>query len=746
MDRAEDYHGIDDEMLFSPETQEGNQGQRDVWRVLAVDDDKDFQNSLNFALRDAVILDKPIEVVNVYSMAEACKVLSVDHDFAVAFIDVMMETEDSGLRLMNAVRDILGLSETRFILLTGQPGIAPAKFVMQDFDLTDYCLKSDLASRGIVNILTGAIRNYHQLKTISAAHRGLHLIIESSNRLQTMKTLPDLASATLDELAKLINVPCEGLVCASKTTDIGLTNGSVFEPITIGASGKYRPYVNKGLSELPDGYIQSLIEKSLREKHSVETENSQVLFFAQSTSQAEFAVYVATGRHLEDTEKELLHVFAANASKGFGNVALVSKLDRVAYEDDLLGISNRSALLREMFRIRTCSKADFFNLVMIDIDGFSVLNNLFGSTFGNFVLQAVSNRLHNVFQRPAVVARIQSDLFAVVGFKEIVNLAAAKDAFNEKFIIEQTSYNLSACFTEVSLDNKSRDAADLLRAAESALRRAKLHGPGSSSFHDPKLDQEAVNRFHIMQDFSDAFSQNEFELHFQPQLNMATGALMGVEALIRWNNRSGSVSPDYFIPIAEQSVYIHELGRFVACKTCEFIQQLDAKGYTDITVSINYSVRQFEHSNVISALHEQCALAGISPSRICVEVTETAIMTSHNSVSTLLEQHRKAGGSVSIDDFGTGMSSLEYLFELPVDQLKIDRVFVSKLTADEKSAALSNMIIELSKRLGISVIAEGVETKEQADWLVKHGCELGQGWLYSKALPPEALIDWLAQR
>ena len=221
---------------------------------------------------------------------------------------------------------------------------------------------------------------------------------------------------------------------------------------------------------------------------------------------------------------------------------------------------------------------------------------------------------------------------------------------------------------------------------------------------------------------------------------------MGVEALIRWNNRNGSVSPDYFIPIAEQSVYIHELGRFVACKTCEFIRLLDAKGYTDITVSINYSVRQFEHSNVISALHEQCALAGISPSRICVEVTETAIMTSHNRVSTLLEQHRKAGGSVSIDDFGTGMSSLEYLFELPVDQLKIDRVFVSKLTADEKSAALSNMIIELSKRLGISVIAEGVETKEQADWLVKHGCELGQGWLFSKALPPGALIDWLAQR
>lgn len=226
-----------DDFLFSSETSPEEPHQRDnKWRILAVDDDVKFQNSLSFAINKMTLMGRPLELIQAYSMAEASSLLGKDADFAVVLVDVVMETEDAGLRLVKAVRDLLGISDTRFVLLTGQPGMAPAESVMQDYDLSDYVLKSDLASRGIRNILTGAVRNYHQLKTISSARRGLQLIVESSNRLLGLRTLAQIASVTLSEIANLINVPDEGLVCVNRGRHSADGSGQeIFEPMTIAA-------------------------------------------------------------------------------------------------------------------------------------------------------------------------------------------------------------------------------------------------------------------------------------------------------------------------------------------------------------------------------------------------------------------------------------------------------------------------------------------------------------------------------
>ena len=739
---------MDDELGFLPESDlPAGSASSPVWRVLAVDDDPKFQRSLAFALANMELMGRSIELVQAYSMAEAAALLGQDPHFAVVLVDVVMETEDAGLRLIKAVREILGVSETRFILLTGQPGMAPAESVMQDYDLSDYVLKSDLATRGIRNILTAAVRNYHQLKTISAARRGLQLIVESSNRLLGIRNLSQIASATLSEIATLINVPDEGLVCVNRAAAVGLAEGTEEpEPITITASGRFRPYINRALRELPDSEVQTILYQALLEKAFVGAPEGQVLFFSKSAAISEFAIYVATGRQLTETEMELLHVFAANVSRGFGNVALISKLDRVAYQDELLGIPNRSAILRELARLNKLKDASMFRLVLLDLDHFSGFNNLFGSGFGDAVLKAVAARLSASFPQPTVIGRLHSDLFAIIGHADSVNLHAAQQMFEQPFDINQSSHNLSACLTAMSLTAGEDDASSLLRSAVTTLRIAKAHGAGSVQPFDSEFERQASERFDLMQKLVTAIREQQFILHYQPQVDLQTGEVVGVEALIRWQSDEGMISPGVFIPLAEQSAYIHCIGDIVVNHACQAVQRLNAEGFEKMLVSVNYSARQLERADVFDRLRVAYEAAGIERKRLCLEVTETAMMQSFHQVAALLEQHRTLGGTVAIDDFGTGMSSLEYLLELPADHLKIDIAFVSRLDKDERSRSLVRMIIALGKRLGISVVAEGVETEQQANWLRDNGCNVGQGWLFGRPMPLEDLIQWLHKR
>jgi diguanylate cyclase (GGDEF)-like protein len=713
------------------------------WRVLSVDDDSDFQDSIQFALMDAEVLGKPIHLERVGSFAEASTLLAKRNDFAVVLVDVVMETEDAGLRLINAVRDILGVTETRFILLTGQPGRAPIDRVMQEYDLSDYCLKSDLMHRGLVNILTGAIRNYHNLMTLAVARKGLQLIIESSSRLQGMRKLQDIAIATLEEIAKLIHVPNEGLVCVKQTKDLSIAaNGQSRGPITIGACGRLSGFVNKTVYELPVEPIKEAVLQSIEQRRNISSDEFQVLYFPESASLAEFAVYVETKRQLSDTEKGLLQVFAANASKGFGNVALVSKLDKVAYEDELLHIPNRSALLREIGLYRKLGNARHSQLVLLDLDGFSVLNNLFGSGFGNQVLEAVAKRLLKHFSPYNMVARLQSDVFAIVGSNDDVSVGKVRALFKDNFEIDQSFHHLGACFTEISLSNSSYSPADLVRAGLAALRCAKMMGPNSVFDYSPEVERLAVKRYETLSALENAISHDQLEVHFQPVISLDTGGIYGAEALIRWPTDEGYIPPDEFIPLAEESSHIHGIGERVTHRVVQALCQLKALKLDHFVVSINLSARQLESANAVETLIEVMQASKVDMRRVALEVTETSVMKSFSKAKTVLSQFREVGGLVSIDDFGTGLSSLAYLFELPADHLKIDRMFVRDLETSQQSRAMAQVIIELARRVGMTVVAEGVETASQIEWLKAHGCQYAQGWYYARAMPLDEFVEW----
>lgn len=232
---------LTDEMPLAYSDEPGDDSiARPTWRILAVDDDADFQEALSFSLQDAFLLDRQIELVKAYSLAEAVRILAKGTEFAIVLVDVVMETEDAGLRLAKAIREMLGYADTRIILLTGQPGFAPIDSVMSRYDLSDYCLKSDINRRGIKNILTGSLRAYRDIAAVSFARRSLNLILETSNRLVGKRSHQEIATIVLAEITRMLSLPAEGLVCVRATEAIPEVPDQI---LVIGAAGATRRWL-----------------------------------------------------------------------------------------------------------------------------------------------------------------------------------------------------------------------------------------------------------------------------------------------------------------------------------------------------------------------------------------------------------------------------------------------------------------------------------------------------------------------
>jgi len=708
------------------------------WRVLSVDDDADFQASLSHALAGTSILGRPVELVLSNAMSQAARLLARDRDFAVILLDVVMETDDAGLRLAKGVRDMLGLQEPRIVLLTGQPGFAPVNDVMATYDLTDYCLKSDLGRRGLTNVLTAAIRTYDQLKTVSSARKGLQLILEASNRFTSARSIQEIASSALVELARILHVPEDGIVAVQGKDEHAADDKA---PMIVGAAGRFEMHIHCPVDALPEATIARAIQEAISQRRNLATPDYQVLYFPRAHAMAEYAVYLATGRQLDPSENELIAVFAANAAKGFGQVALVSRLDRMAYEDELLGIPNRSALIRQIERACLQPHPPSPNsLVLIDLDNFTGFNEAFGNALGDEVLKAVVPQLTAAFPPPCFVARHLADVFAVFGPSDVVDLDRAQHVLEAPLQVKGKSYRFSACCSKAVLAREHMDADRLVREANTALRRAKSKGPGSVEAFVPSMENAAAERYALMSALVEAIESRALFLMFQPQVDLASGRIVGAEALLRWSRDDGYVPPDQFIPLAEASSHIHAIGQLVIEQASKALKRLADEGLEHLTISINVSTRQFEAATLIQDLLASLSDDGNSIARMGIEVTETAAMKNFSVVTQALEDFRIAGGFVSIDDFGTGMASLEYVDQLPTDHIKIDRSFVSRIGEGTRHEAILGIIMALGRSIDAQLVAEGVETESQAQWLREHGCQLAQGWHFGRPMALDDLI------
>ncbi len=425
-----------------------------------------------------------------------------------------------------------------------------------------------------------------------------------------------------------------------------------------------------------------------------------------------------------------------------------------AFHDALTGLSNRALFIDRLdvaFR-RSSRKIDsYFAVVYLDLDRFKLVNDTFGHLLGDELLQQIASRLTSVFRETDTVARLGGDEFAMivddVTTEEISGFVErAVSELSETYTVD--GRKIDATFSiGIAVWNRDYERFEhILRDADTALYQAKRRGRAQWVVFEPEM-QEAVSRLlRLETDIRDALERKEFLLVYQPIVHLDAGNLAGFEALIRWQHPiRGMISPVEFIPLAEGSDLIVKIGRWVLREACMQLREWQsAKSNTDIWMSVNASCRQFQDPDFINHVGEVLQETGIPPATLKLEITETMMVENTDSIIDTMTKLNQMGVRISIDDFGTGYSSLNNLHRLPLSSLKIDRSFIDQLAEGEDNRQIVKTIVALAKTLRLEIIAEGIETQDQAFQLRDLECGYGQGYLFGRPLNREAATKLLS--
>jgi diguanylate cyclase (GGDEF)-like protein/PAS domain S-box-containing protein len=419
-----------------------------------------------------------------------------------------------------------------------------------------------------------------------------------------------------------------------------------------------------------------------------------------------------------------------------------SRMAHMAYHDGLTDLPNRAAFLQALAQmIEACAGTDDeFAVLSIDLDGLKEINDVFGHATGDRLLIQVAQRLQ-ASARGGVVARLSGDEFGLIidGKQPVAGMLLAEqlaETLGKEFLIDGKSVR-TGITTGISIfPHNGADAASLLANAGAALFRAKAKSRGSISIYEPEMDEQIRDRRVLHQDMSTAVKNGELLLHYQPQALsrpvIGRDEVIGFEALARWRHPvRGFVQPSDFIPLAEESGLIVEMGEWILREACREA----ASWPMPLQIAVNLSPAQFMHGDVVSLVHSILLETGLSPGRLELEITEGVLIEDFDRGLALLRRLKGLGVRISMDDFGSGYSSLSYLQAFPFDKIKIDRAFVMNLGRNPQSAAIVRAVIGLGHGLEMSIVAEGVETQEQLGFLAEQGCDAVQGYFIGKPLP-----------
>lgn len=423
----------------------------------------------------------------------------------------------------------------------------------------------------------------------------------------------------------------------------------------------------------------------------------------------------------------------------------------MAYYDDMTGLPNRRHFTNRLNKKIADNAGSELQpaICYLDVDGFKLVNTSFGRDFGDMLLLQVAERLMRYLSEHGDLARMEGDEFAgylgeVASAQEAVDrVTALMNVLEEPFELNGVPIHLSVS-VGVAVRAEGDDAAMMLRKADTALHHAKDNGRNDYQIHVDEMDPESMDKLTLQHEMRKALSNKEFMLYYQPQYDLNSGAIVGMEALLRWHHpERGFISPAEFIPAAEESGFIVPLGNWVLEEACRqnMIWQQDER-ILKVPVAVNLSMRQFFRRDLTAKIAEVLELTGLDPKYLEFEITESLTMDVERATQCLTEL-RELGVQVSIDDFGTGYSSFHYLKNLPIGRLKIDRSFVRDIQQDPGDAAIVAAIIAMAHNLQLQVIAEGVETEEQMRFLRQHRCDEMQGFYGSPPVPPEQMRQLL---
>lgn len=734
----------DDEVIFIEEPEASlTQGEEiaPAWFVLIVDDDEDVHRTTEYGLKDLAFLGRGVRFLNAYSVHECTTVLLNHPDVAVILLDVVMETQDAGLTLVDIIRRELNLHLPRIILRTGQPGYAPELDAIRDYDINDYRTKNELTRKKLFTSVLTAIRAYDQLQRMEASRFGLEQIVKGSSELIAQSGLQAFASGVIRQLAVFVGTEPEGLLCAQADFDVDQQLSS--EYLIIAAAGSYQALVQRRLDEVGDMQIHSSLQQCFNTREHVFARDHIVLYF-EMRNKRHFAVYIRTHKLPSAINRDLLQAFCANVSICADNVNLINQLRESAYVDKLVGLPNRTAFIDAINQHFVAGTANAFSVILIDVDHFAEINNAFGHQYGDQLLKSIAHRLVQGLGQESFIARIAGDSFGVLSKTTEVNSARIRRIIERPLYIDGMEHVIPFSTGTVRLSDSTVDGQSVLKDASIARKLAKQSGINSDAIYSLNISKKAKEQTQLLRELQAAFEQGLLFPMYQPQVNMKTGQVLGFEALMRWQTVSGTfISPLQFIGLAEQSGLIVSMGAWILRRAMVFMRELKTEGLPGEQMSVNVSAAQFRRPDFLSHLCKFLDETGLHPKYLELEITESIAMMEHGNIETTLSKLQGLGVKIAIDDFGTGFSSLSYLDRLPINRIKIDRSFVNNLTVKKGGKRITELVVQLGHSLGMRIIAEGVESEDQARCLLNMGCQEAQGFLYARPMVGDELKKWL---
>jgi diguanylate cyclase (GGDEF)-like protein/PAS domain S-box-containing protein len=428
------------------------------------------------------------------------------------------------------------------------------------------------------------------------------------------------------------------------------------------------------------------------------------------------------------------------------------RLAHLAQFDTLTGLPNRNLLQDRLVQtLAQCRRKRWqAGVLFVDLDRFKLVNDTLGHHQGDALIAQVGRRLRSIVRPGDTVGRFSGDEFAVVladlGRPDDAALVAQKvlDALSRPFDLGAQEAYVTASIGIAVYPGDAEDAESLLKNADMAMYQAKESGRDAFRFFTAEMNQRSVARMQLNTDLRHAIERREFVLHYQPKVSLESRTPCGVEALLRWNHPArGMVPPAEFVPALEESGMIVQVGEWVLEEACAQIKRWRQAGCGDVPVAVNLSAKQFLRRDLDATIPRVVAAAGVEPRLIELEITESCLMANPEEAVRTLTALRQAGFRISVDDFGTGYSSLSYLARFPLSALKIDRAFVREVHRDPSAAAIVRAVIDMAQNLELTVVAEGIETDQQYAFLRRHGCQQGQGYLFSRPLPGDAALHLL---
>ena len=587
----------------------------------------------------------------------------------------------------------------------------------------------------------------------------IHALTIQSEIDQLILSNPNIETVLLMLSKRIPNIaPCEfiGITLADKTdpeagwvylSHVDSKHKPRLEKIALPSSEK------KKLLELGDTFIVNLQNESWHHLDYLKSQGVTRVQVFPILLQEKLAAIVSLGYRkkllLNNDDIEHVRNLTDRLAVALATADRDEKLYRQAHYDILTNLPNRQLLddRLEQHIIHAHRENQMIGLLYIDLDRFKNINDTLGHSVGDKLLQQTAERLKKCVREADTVARLGGDEFIII----LSHIADPKDAsIIAEHIITRISepYHIntheifitpSIGITLYPIDGTNTEA--LLKHADAAMYRAKESGRGKYMFFEERMNIEDMERTRMEQDLRHALARNEFELLYQPVVNLESGKIISAEALIRWNHSTrGTILPSYFISLAEDTGMIESIGEWVLRTACHQYKSWQADGIIIDRLSVNVSSRQFMQRKFVDIVYKTLSATGISPERLELEITESLLMEDRIDTIYILDELHSMGVKLTIDDFGTGYSSLSYLKRLPVDALKIDRSFMRDVPSNEDATTITNSIIALAHALKIKVIAEGIETVQQLVLLLSQQCDSGQGFYFYPPLLPENFV------